>query len=515
MPNKLFWFIGLSFVYIQTFRQKNSMKQISIVLFALFLLTFSTLNAQEIEPCGTGNYRSEWLDDYQQNPTLYRTVTEDTLFLPLKIHVVGTDDGGGFYPARSILESLCKLNEDFEPTGIQFYVEGEWNYLMNDNWYDHNFSQGGQMMSINNVPNAINCYIVLSPAGNCGYYSPSRDGIALNKGCLGAYSSTWAHEIGHFLSLPHTFVGWEGQDDFDFSESAPFFMGGRQVERVDGSNCGQAADGFCDTPPDYLSFRWTCSQVDSSMVLQTDPNGEKFRSDGTFIMSYSNDACASRFSEEQIDAMRANITFQRPNLLTNVTVQNDITDYEAEIVSPLLAETVTNFNAVTLEWEPVPNATHYVVHVNPIPVFSALFDEYVVSDNSLTLTNLEAERTYFWRIRPYNAFSTCTEYLDTSSFVTGQLSDLTELEAATDLEVYPNPAKVGQNWQVDFQLSARTPVTINLYTIDGRLLYREAYDLGSGRQQLRLPTSDLSGGLYLLEVRLPKGSLHKKLSVLR
>mgnify|MGYP000043822657 FL=1 len=54
------------------------------------------------------------------------------------------------------------------------------------------------------------------------------------------------------------------------------------VEKVDGSNCEYAADGFCDTPPDYLAYRWTCNQsTGTSFGTMLDPNGESFKSDAT------------------------------------------------------------------------------------------------------------------------------------------------------------------------------------------------------------------------------------------
>ena len=76
------------------------------------------------------------------------------------------------------------------------------------------------------------------------------------------------------------------------------------VERVDGVNCDIAGDGFCDTPADYLNYRWNCNNQGLSNVTQTDPLGEKLKSDGSLIMSYSSDVCSYRFSEEQIAAMQ-------------------------------------------------------------------------------------------------------------------------------------------------------------------------------------------------------------------
>ena len=33
------------------------------------------------------------------------------------------------------MDAFCTLNRDFEPTGMQFYILGEINYINNSAWY--------------------------------------------------------------------------------------------------------------------------------------------------------------------------------------------------------------------------------------------------------------------------------------------------------------------------------------------------------------------------------------------
>ena len=72
---------------------------------ALIMMMATTIMAQEPYPCGTGNYFSPWLKRYQENPISYRT-NGDTLYLPIQLHIVGTDEGSGYYAPRFILESF-------------------------------------------------------------------------------------------------------------------------------------------------------------------------------------------------------------------------------------------------------------------------------------------------------------------------------------------------------------------------------------------------------------------------
>jgi len=114
------------------------------------------------------------------------------------------------------------------------------------------------------------------------------------------------------------------------------------VEKIDGSNCTFAADGFCDTKPDYIASRWNCDENSNGFTEQTDPNGEKFYSDGSLFMSYALDNCSNRFTEDQIAAMRANLIDEKPSYLGNENVIDPIPDGEVAVVTPEELEVVSN-----------------------------------------------------------------------------------------------------------------------------------------------------------------------------
>ena len=223
-------YLGLYFIKFIKMRLSHLTAALTILFMA------SSLQAQQdLFPCGTREGKVKWLEAYQLNPSAYPE-SNDTLYVPLTIHLVGKSDGTGFMSERTLLESLCTLNEDFKPSRIQFFIEGPVNYIANSTYYDHTFAQGAQMMNIYKVQNTLNCYIVDSPAGNCGYSSYNK-GIALAINCTQPWDHTWAHEAGHYFSLPHPFFGWEGIEH-DYSQPAPNQVNnGRLVERVDGQNC--------------------------------------------------------------------------------------------------------------------------------------------------------------------------------------------------------------------------------------------------------------------------------------
>jgi len=111
------------------------MKLSSRILLVFMIFSHLGLYAQngdaDTKPCGTVSGRSAWLKKYQLQPELYEKNTDTLLYVPLTIHLLGTDEGVGFFSINSLLSALCTLNEDFEPVKIQFFIEGEINYLAN------------------------------------------------------------------------------------------------------------------------------------------------------------------------------------------------------------------------------------------------------------------------------------------------------------------------------------------------------------------------------------------------
>ncbi len=486
-----------------------------ILSFLLLILGVAMqMNAQgkhDLAPCGTLDGKSDWLIKYQANPAQFPKSNE-TIYVPITIHIVGLDDGSGYFPVSSVLDAFCTLNSDYVQAGIQFFIEGEFNFIPNSVYYDHTFQQGSQMMNKYRVKNTINCYIVGSPAGNCGYSSFNR-GIALAKSCMKVNDHTWAHEVGHYLSLPHTFYGWEGYEH-DYSEPAPAYIGNSSVERMDGSNCETAGDGFCDTPPDYLPFRWNCNSQQQSNIVQHDPDGVSFRSDGSLFMSYSDDNCVDRFSNDQIGAMRANLQTQKASYLYNQTPADTITELP-ELISPIQGELVDYYQDVTFEWTAVAGATHYLIEISPLPAFPFVLNRYVADGTSFTAIDLPQNKTLHWRIRPFSGHYTCIGHGESASFKTGTLSSTQPIVGVSGWSVYPNPVR--QGGEISVCLSSAHPFTMEgkLLTISGQALSAFQWDVAPGNQTFSVESHGLQPGMYLLQLSSEKGSMSTKVAVVK
>jgi hypothetical protein len=343
------------------------------------------------------------------------------------------------------------------------------------------------MMIQSNVPNALNMYFVGDPAGNCGYFAPGPDGVAMAKSCAQPGETTTAHEVGHYFSLPHTFSGWEGGNVPPPS----------QQERVDGSNCNSAADGFCDTPPDYAYFRWNCPTVGPF----TDPAGISFIPDGRYYMSYSNDACTDRFSPLQRSAMSSYLQGPRANLL--FPTPPPIVDLKP--VNPLLpvddAEDVP-FNYPVLKWSEADGAESYHVIIALNSIMTAVVQEALVTDTFFIAEELDSERRYYWKVKPVSKATTCAEYTTASKFFTSIWpSGIEEGDGpVSTLSMFPNPLSSGENLTIDVQSEKSFEGRLRVYGLDGRILHEAPAAVIAGDNRFRIPTSDWSAGMYLFAV---------------
>jgi len=199
----------------------------------------------------------------------------------MTVHNVGNDEGILHTDVLDILDAFCTLNEDFAQANIQFYLKEGIQHINSSALNEHDsVLAGGLLMMQFDQPNTINSYIVKDAAGNAGYNLPWASSV-VNKAFINGRDHVWAHEIGHQFTLPHPFFGWENGVSYDnsatfnYNDPAPEYVLADYtifkdtlwgdtliidtvlVEKMDGSNCHLAADGFCDTSP----VRWFSHHV--------------------------------------------------------------------------------------------------------------------------------------------------------------------------------------------------------------------------------------------------------------
>ena len=495
------------------------MKRIYVTLTLLVLAAITTpLAAQQFNelngPCGTSG-KSEWLTQFQRSGGL-RTFEKslNIQYLPMNVVFVGDDNGAGYIDPTAFLSSMELLNSDFRDMNIQFFISGDIKYVANSRWNEHTFTTGRELMSAHNVARRVNTYVVTDPAGACGYYTPSRDAIALGKNCLGRVDRTWSHEIGHYLSLPHTFYGWESVEEIANLEPnvpapATLFYRGVDVpvELVDGSNCEDAADGFCDTEPDHLMQRWACNGDGFYRDSLLDPDSVRFAVPAYNIMSYANDGCVTGFTPDQQTAMLANLD-SRLGLVDNSNVSLTPANVDDLVmISPEDGARLVYQDSVTLLWNSVPNADMYVVQFHNSSNFGgAVLNSFVTSDTSVTfLEGLVTRRNYYWRVRPVNRYQVAGDYGPIFRFRNGsRLTSTIDAELDAAITVAPNPVNGGQELRI-FGRDLNVSGTLNYELVDaaGRILVqRNNVAVTAAGFNERLQTNELAAGIYFLRIQL-------------
>jgi hypothetical protein len=255
----------------------------------------------------------------------------DTVTLPVVFHVVHTGSAQeNNVSDEQILSQIDVLNEEFEDSKIQFCMavrdpegnptNGITRYDASSN--DQYVSQGvsnGQMAGVGwdqeemkessgcwNPDEYINYYVVseindndggngiqgfayLGPTGDC------RDGVVVLYNATGTVGVqkpgrtlgfTGVHEMGHHLSLWHTFSNTSSCG----SET----------------NCETQGDQVCDTPP-TLSNPFACDNPDCPDALT-----ENF-------MDYSSETCKDSFTVGQAERMHELIQGSRLGLVDNLS----------------------------------------------------------------------------------------------------------------------------------------------------------------------------------------------------
>ncbi|MEM8585647.1 MAG: zinc-dependent metalloprotease [Bacteroidota bacterium] len=453
-----------------------------------------------------------WMDAYLAGEIATPRSTTP-LALPVRYILVGTSEGTGYANLSDILGAHCRLNDDFSTTDLSYFIE-DIDTINSTTYYDHNFSVGNSMMAIHNQFDVINVYLVGGLDGFCGYYLPSRDGVVVRNNCLGYNDLTLSHELGHYHTLRHTFFGWEGEggsnNDPSYlptEEDAPSFINGRVVERADSSNCDFAADGFCDTPPDYISLSWGCNSSGFYSDSLLDPQGNRFAVPGRNIMAYSNNSCQDSFSFEQVTAMEinANSRFQ----LHTGEVLDETELAVTNLIAPANNTTLPANDFVQLQWEAVDDADFYVVQLNINPNFNGnILRQWVVYDNtSLTITEgLLDNRFYFWRVRAVNKHNVCVDNnSDIRRFRNGSISSTNDPALDAAIAIFPNPASAGTP-SIRIQASdlpSGGMMSFELSDATGRIIASHSpISVPARGFQADIPTDRLVTGVYFLRLQL-------------
>ena len=457
-------------------------------------------------------------------------------YVPIFFHLVGDAGGNGKHKERLVLDQLCKLNEAYAPLDIRFYlnphpIQGLFDYSINKDEV-YTTQTNTTLMQNRRHSNALNVYVVNAaesgnnqPGTTLAYYTSQRDWIVSRKDQINGNNNngTLAHEIGHFFSLNHTFFGYEsdpfGPDDPTWPV-APVFApngGGVVTERQNGSNCLTAADEICDTPPDY-NFGFEQGDCSTYNAGAKDPLSEVVNPMENNFMSYFSNCSNYAFTAQQQSTILADRNSASRNYLDNVYSPSaeDINTPVDFLVGPVNADTVNYYDQVLLEWNPVDGATHYLLELDITNSYSTPNAQtFIQAGSSKLITNLQKNKKYFWRVRPFNTYVTCATAKQ-FSFVTPFVSATTDIAGLSAWQVSPNPLQNGDAFHLAVNASNGFEASVRIFDMAGRQVHSQlGLQFPAGETVLDVVVSGLHNGLYMVVLENGQGRDVRRLVVLR
>lgn len=507
------------------------MKQRFLLFFtALFLslIIVTAGSAQVFTACGTENQhliierlqknRAEFL-----NRPLART--QMPTYVPVIYHLVGDNSGNERANLKDVLEMHCFLNNFYDTLDMRFYIT-DLNYIDNSTIHTDPRSANSRVrIRLAKRNNAMNIFLVKNIGGGAqggstlGYYVPGDDYIVIQENQINGFASTLAHEVGHFFSLAHTFYGWENTV-YDASQPTPTFVtlsnGQRiMVEYVNRNrNCNNSADGFCDTPPDYLlGFQNPAGGCNPYNGPAKDPDNVPVDPMENNLMSYFERCPVYRVTQEQTQAMQQDLqSTARSALRTGWTPPSISVDDDIRYRTPNNNASLPVYVNIDLDWDDVPGATHYLVEIDRINTFNRDVLSFVVDESFLTVPELRQNFNYYWRVTPYNPYYTCA----TGQFQRFRTGDqVTSVNNITGLDywaVVPNPLTSGPA-TIKVDNTEAIEGTMSVIDLQGKILWQNTLQLTPGTHNIPVEFSGTNAGIYFVRLESNRGVSTRKIII--
>ncbi|MBS1580676.1 MAG: hypothetical protein JST66_00595 [Bacteroidetes bacterium] len=391
------------------------------------LSAFLLCSAADVHPqaCGTPPPTPEqyaFTRDVVSRIDVTQLRNDGTTCVPLQAHIVRDGAGAGGPSILALNTGLSYLNQQYLPAGIEFYWKGQPDYMNNADYYTFdqtspdNDTETALVGLFTTATNAVNVYFVNYirtssgfEAGGYAYFpantaSSNRMVIRTDQLLFGP-TSVFAHEMGHYFNLFHTFEGTSAGPGTANAENVP--RTGVQA------NCSSRGDLLCDTHADpnagpLNGCTWTGTLTDINGVLYTPPIENP--------MSYWPSSCGTTFTPQQF----TRIMQGRATRAGHTTYTLDAPPQSVTPASSLAA--TLNANVVQLTWtDNAANDMGYLIERSTTSAsagFKAIAGgATTTSGTSWTDLGIQSNTTYWYRVKPSNG--ACNTYSNVATISLG------------------------------------------------------------------------------------------------
>ncbi len=168
------------------------------------------------------------------DPCDYNLPNSEKYCINVFFHIVRDTGGANGFSPTQIPNIVTLLNQYFNPHNITIINLG-FDYIDNTELNTVDATEYFTLTNLRNTPNAIDFFMVKQFYANGGAVNGSKKLVVQNSSALTIAS---CHELGHCLSLHHTFHG---------TQPTSLDPGGC-YENINGTNCSTCGDLVCDTP---------------------------------------------------------------------------------------------------------------------------------------------------------------------------------------------------------------------------------------------------------------------------
>ncbi len=321
-----------------------------------------------------------------------RVTTAGIKYIPLTIHFVRHTNGtyGINTSVEPLYQSLMMVNRVLSSVDIQFYVNGNVNYINNDAYLkpvrgsaDHN-----ALLALENTSTA-NIWVNDGWQGSAVVAFGGPAGLELSN----LLFATVSHELGHFFTLAHTFHVGNGLEHV--ARTGP------------NSNCTTAGDGICDTHADPYNLTVANAQIQGqnptvsncSLTSNTkDLTGTLFTPPYDNIMSYYIGGCGMIFTPGQYTRI-INGYNQYHNAYTEITGAGIV-------AAPTSLLVVNKVGYDIIQWQNKVNAVATQVEISSDNGATWLVMNGELSNTNFTIIhNVKKANAYLFRARHLNSLA--------------------------------------------------------------------------------------------------------------